>query len=400
MEQRTFQSGERKTGMPPPKKQLRIVVTQNSYRMAHRLRQILGLAEYEPRNVFEGIEATELLQILRESSPIHLVILTPTIISELEQAGVDEVLPTQFPDVALLFLGDEDKGWRTSRSSIIPDYVLVPPITADSLDRGIAAALVSREHRLLAMEYIAQGEAAMKVGSFTEAQRNFEAAVQIGGPDPYACLALGDLFRAMGDTEQAIAFFDQALQKDPSYFEAVHRIVELLLSRGERPQAIPHLENAAAVGTAPVESVVLLGALYLEAGLVEQADSQLRSACHTGGSRAISAIQEQAQHLAEHQAISEAITLLRIGIAAQPENTQLYQTLGDLFMQQNNLRDAVACYENLTKLGEPFSENYCRLARAYMALGFNLRAEKAVQQALKLEPESAEAAELRIAVAS
>jgi tetratricopeptide (TPR) repeat protein len=386
--------------MAPPPKLLRIVVTQNSYRMAHRLRQVLGLAEYEQRNIFEGIEAHELLQILRESSPIHLVILTPTMIDELERAGLDEVLHTQFPDVALLFLQDEDEGARKSRSTIIPDYILVPPVTADSLDTGISAALVSREKRLLAMEYIAQGETAMQAGSFTEAQRSFEAAVDIGGPDPYACFALGDLFQAIGDTEQAILFFARALQKDPSYFEAARRVVALLLSQRQRHRAIPYLERAVEEGTAPVEGMVLLGTLYIEEGMVEQADRQLQSVCRTGGSQVISAILDQARCLVERQAISEAIMLLHIGIAAQPESTQLYKMLGDLFMQQNNLRAAVACYENLTRLDEPFSENYCRLARAYMALGFNLRAENAVQQALKLDPESTEAAELRIAVAS
>jgi tetratricopeptide (TPR) repeat protein len=386
--------------MANPKHMVRLVVTQHSYRMANRLRQALVLAEYKRRNIFEVIEANELLQTLRDASPIHLAMLTPAIVAELERQQLHKVLRTQFPKVALLLLGDGDGPARKSRSIIIPDYVLMPPITAESLDAGIVAALENRRNRTLAAEHIAWGEAAIKRGLLAEAQTSFEAAVHISSSDPYPCYALGDLFATLGDTGQAIAYFTQAWEREPTYFEAVRRIVEILLSRGERARAIPYLERAAKEDTAPVESLVLLGVLYLGEGMRAQADVRIRSACCMDMPRAISAILEQARALVDSKAIDESIALLQIGIEMQPENPQLYEALGDLFMRQDRLREAVVCYENHARLGDPLPANYCRLARVYMAMGFRLRAEKALEAALKLDPGCAEATELRVAVAS
>jgi tetratricopeptide (TPR) repeat protein len=82
----------------------------------------------------------------------------------------------------------------------------------------------------------------------------------------------------------------------------------------------------------------------------------------------------------------------------QPEYAPIYALLGDLFTEQQQLREALPCYETLMRLSDPLPENYCRLARTYLALGHPLRADKAVREALRLDPRCEEAARLWVAI--
>jgi cytochrome c-type biogenesis protein CcmH/NrfG len=143
----------------------------------------------------------------------------------------------------------------------------------------------------------------------------------------------------------------------------------------------------------------LLVGLYVETGASEQAKAIFEKTCKISVPLALATVRDQVQSLLDQHEFQTAMELLRIGIDAQPENTDLHGLLGDLYMKLDRPRDALTSYENITRLGRPMPANYCRLARVYLALGFHLRAEKAVQQALHLDPECQEAAELRVAVA-
>ena len=69
----------------------------------------------------------------------------------------------------------------------MPDAVVTPPITAESVGTGMRTALDRRGERVVAGKYIALGEAALKQKSVSGAQENFAAAVAVGGPDPDPC---------------------------------------------------------------------------------------------------------------------------------------------------------------------------------------------------------------------
>jgi tetratricopeptide (TPR) repeat protein len=283
------------------KKRIRIVVAQSSYRKASHLRQMLILAEYEQKNLYEVIESAELLQTLKEQAPIHLAILTPTILAQLEKSHSLQALYTQWPTVSLLLIAEEGDGENSGSGKIIPDFTLMPPVTAETLENGISMTLQRHERRILAMQHVEQGEAAIKQGLSVEAQASFAEAVRVGGRDAYPCYMLGDLFEQMGQTEQAITFFMQAWEKDPIYFEGLHRVVSLYLSQGEGQRAIPYLEQAVDQGSVPVEGLVILGTLYLEAGAMEKARITLKTACGKRAARAMAALVEQARAMLQRQ---------------------------------------------------------------------------------------------------
>jgi tetratricopeptide (TPR) repeat protein len=380
------------------KKKLRMVVAQNSYRKASQLRQMLVLAEYEQRHIFEVIDGDEFLQILQEEAPIHLAMLTPVLLTQLEKTHSLHTLYAQFPAMSLLLLGEEDDGASHGSGKILPDSILMPPVTADTLESGITLALQNHERRILAMRHVEQGETALQQGLSTVAQTHFDAALQIGNRDPYVCYILGDLFERTADTEQAIAAFTQAWERDPTYFAGIHRIVNICLSQGEGRRAIPYLERAVNQGSAPVEALAMLGTLYLEEGDTGKARLIFKAACGMHAARAMSALVEQAGVLLQRQGSAAAITLLQIGREVQPEHAQVYELLGDLFTEQQQLKEALSCYETLLRLSDPLPGNYCRLAKTYLALGYPLRADKAVREALRLDQDYAEALRLRTAI--
>ena len=380
------------------KKRIRIIVAQSSYRKASHLKQILLLAEYEQKNIFEVIESAEFLQTLQEQAPIHLAIVTPTALAQLEKSHSLQTLYTQLPAVSLMLIAEEGDRGEHRGGKLVPDYMLTTQATAETMDNGISMALHNHERRILAMQHVEQGATAMQQGLSAEARASFEEAIRVGGHDPYPCYMLGELFEQMGETEQAIASFMQAWEKDPTYFEGLHRVVTLYLSRGEGQRAIPYLEQAVDQGCVPVEGLVILGTLYLEAGVMERARITLKTACGKQAARAMAALVEQARAMRQRQGADAAIALLQLGRDVQPEYAPIYALLGDLFTEQQQLREALPCYETLMRLSDPLPANYCRLARTYLALGHPLRADKTVREALRLDPQCEEAARLRVAI--
>jgi hypothetical protein len=67
-------------------------------------------------------------------------------------------------------------------------------------------------------------------------------------------------------------------------------------------------------------------------------------------------------------------------------------------MEQQQPRAALVCYEHLLRLSDPHPANYCRLARAFLTMGFPIRAELAVQKARELDRSCEEAARLWAAI--
>jgi tetratricopeptide (TPR) repeat protein len=371
-----------------------MIIAQSSYRKANRIRQTLALAGYPRETLYEVIAGNECWQVLQEQYPIHLIMISPAILAQLDKTQLLETMRASFPEVALLLLPEEDTGGVESVKKILPDHILAPPMTADALESGIVTALENRERRVMAKRYIAQGERALQQGVLEEAQAHFQAAVRVSGRDPYPCYMLGELLAQMGHEEEAINSFIQAWERGPTNIEPIHRIVQLYLARDDLSAAILYLEYAVQQGIALIADRVQLATLYLEADDHEKFHTTLRTACSADARQAIVAIVAQAEQLRQRKGDDAAIAFLQIGRELCPENTPIYGMLGDIYTDRHELREALACYEHLIRLGEPLPESYCRLAKTYLALGFPLRAEQALGKALELDPTCHEATEI------
>ncbi len=383
--------------MDVPCSELRLVVAQDSYITASRFVQTLLLAGYQHQNIFKVIETNQLLQLLQESASIHVAIIPPAILSQLEEMQLQQPVRTLFADVALLLFGDgeaHDRTWQ-GKDKIMPDETLPPPVTAETLENSIRTALERHANRHRAQRYISQVATAMKHGSAAEAQANFAKAIHVDAHDPYSCYMLGELFESMGQQDQALTAYAHGWKRKPSCVSGLKRIVDLLFASGKETAAIPYLESAMQQSTTPIEARLILGVLYLEEGLLEQAGETIRSAGHQDANRSMVLLLEHAHDLRQRQGVVATTRLLQIGREIQPENAQLYGMLGDLYTQQEQHREALSCYELQLRLGQPGPQSYCRLAQTYLTLGYPLRAEKALQEALKIDPDFEEAIQLR-----
>jgi len=94
----------------------------------------------------------------------------------------------------------------------------------------------------------------LRAGRLEEAESHYAAMYRIlpdGGRGSLVLfhIGMGRRLSRQGDTEAAIARFEQALHLDPDGFEALARLGRLLVSVGRHSEAIPHLERA--LGAAP-----------------------------------------------------------------------------------------------------------------------------------------------------
>ena len=76
-------NGVEQMAIPQPQN-LRMIIAQSSYRKANRIRQTLVLAGYNRDTLYEVIAGNECWQVLQEHYPIHLLMVSPVVLLQLE----------------------------------------------------------------------------------------------------------------------------------------------------------------------------------------------------------------------------------------------------------------------------------------------------------------------------
>ena len=88
------------------------------------------------------------------------------------------------------------------------------------------------------------------------------------------------------------------------------------------------------------------------------------------------------------QDFERAMTELIEGMTARPDHYASHYNLGNIYMEQGKIEQALASYQTSIKLRPDFIPSYVNIAFAYNARGQNEKAEQSFQEALKREPDN------------
>lgn len=88
------------------------------------------------------------------------------------------------------------------------------------------------------------------------------------------------------------------------------------------------------------------------------------------------------------QDFERAMTELIEGMTARPDHYASHYNLGNIYMEQGKIDQALASYKTAIKLRPDFIPSYVNIAFAYNARGQNEKAEQSFQEALKREPDN------------
>jgi tetratricopeptide (TPR) repeat protein len=165
-------------------------------------------------------------------------------------------------------------------------------------------------------------------------------------------LALGDAYLKQGETDEARACYLRVLDLQPNYAAAHDGLGRLFESLGKDDEAEAEYRKAIDINVAFADAYTHLGELFLRQGRLDDA---------TG--------------------------LFLKAIAMKPDFSQAYTRLGVALSRLERFDDAIAAARKSQALSARDPEPYVALARIYTDLQSLRRAQEALDEALRLDPD-------------
>ena len=101
-----------------------------------------------------------------------------------------------------------------------------------------------RDHKDTSLKALSGlGEVALRRGDFETAQGFFRRALEISPEDPAAAYNVGEIFFSNQKTDEAIAYFELAIQIKGDWPKAYHRLGLVCLNKGDFPKALANLKK-------------------------------------------------------------------------------------------------------------------------------------------------------------
>jgi tetratricopeptide (TPR) repeat protein len=188
----------------------------------------------------------------------------------------------------------------------------------------------------------------------------FERALKLHaayqGTPPNAWNNLGILAAREGDTDQAIEYFERALEIDPKHTIALQNLGNAYRQKKDWPAAQRTLERVLAVNPKDPEANYSLGMVYAQ--------------------------QNDTQHAYEY---------LQKAIAARPVYPEALNNLGILYLRTRRPEEAKRSFEESIRVAPQYDQSYLNLARVYAIEGNREKAKAVLEDLLKQNPAHAQA---------
>jgi tetratricopeptide (TPR) repeat protein len=210
----------------------------------------------------------------------------------------------------------------------------------EALERDLSPALA---HYGLGQTRLAQGDSA--------AEAAFLEAVAVEPAFPTAYLSLAALYRQDGRPTEAETLLIQALNANPNSAILHETLGDLYLERGNETAAIEHYQLAVTPSPDPMDHLLALGQLYNEKGLTEQAVSTYETLINQGSGLFQSGLFQSGLFRLTGGPGFWRVWSHNLTFDRRPERLQAaYLALGQIYEQQGNLETAEITYRQLIRL--------------------------------------------------
>lgn len=180
-------------------------------------------------------------------------------------------------------------------------------------------------------------------------------------------------------TEEAVAALEQALRLDPAYHQALNRLANVHLRRGEFRRAVPLLERAISTREDPVYRHGLGNALF-GAGELARAEVEYRRALVEAPDKAVYH-QSLANLLARGARRGEAVEAYRQALRLDPALESSHANLGVVLDALGQHAAALVHHQEALAILPATAEEQFNLARCLVALGRKDEAVRALEEA-------------------
>ncbi|MBI5814057.1 MAG: tetratricopeptide repeat protein [Nitrospinae bacterium] len=275
------------------------------------------------------------------------------------------------------------------------ENILSRPFDANELREMIydAFGMKAADLKETADKIFNEGKALFDAGSFQDALAKFREA-GMTNPDPSYFYMQGRAYLEMNMYDQALAAFQNTMEKDRRFHEADHWLGVTLQKKKDYLASIQVLERAAKRDAAKAETHVELGKSYLGADMVDKADESFK--------KAVILEPDNVQHKTaignaylEKEIYDKAEQAFGAALSINPKNVVLYNRMAIALRKQSKFNEAINLYIKALGVFPDDEGLFYNLARALFESGQKDKAIKALDKALSLDPEFGEAKRLR-----
>ena len=204
--------------------------------------------------------------------------------------------------------------------------------------------------------------------------------------------AVGKIFEANGQLEQAAAAYRRALQTDPGFAPARLALIQAELNRGNRDAALAEAKKIAAEMPTSPELQLLIGEITIRKGDYAEALGYLERAMKgLPGNADGWALLGRAYHFSRR--FDEAAEAYGKAVGLQPQNVDLRATYGLILGQAGELEKGLAELQKVTGTpGYKDAAGWANLGWIYRNMNKAAESIAAYQKALALDPKEEQAA--------
>ena len=176
---------------------------------------------------------------------------------------------------------------------------------------------------------------------------------------------LGNLYLQTSNFDQAIAAYQQALEKFPNYRRVYKNLGIIYLQQEDFKQSIAHLTRAIELGDREGKTYGRIGFAYVQVGNFTAAEEAFRQAILQDAEE-LDWQQGLAQCLLENKAYGEAESLFSSLIAQQPDDPTFWRFQANVFLAQEKPAQAAINLEVVKRMGKAELQDLLLLGDIYL----------------------------------
>ncbi|MGP8200890.1 MAG: tetratricopeptide repeat protein [Limisphaerales bacterium] len=229
-------------------------------------------------------------------------------------------------------------------------------------------------------------EALSQIGRVDEAIAWFQKAVQIKPDYWQAHYNLGIMLRGRGRMDEALVQFRKAAQCDPGKEDAHYQLGNTFRDKGEMDNAIAEYQKALEITPDDADAHYNLGLAFSHEGRVDEAMGQYQSALRLKPGNA-EARNNLGILLDGKGKSDEAIVQFRQAVQIKPDYEDAHNNLGICLMEMGKVDEAISHYQRALELKPDDPGAHNNLGNALLQQGKEEEAMAQFQQALQLKPD-------------
>jgi tetratricopeptide (TPR) repeat protein len=230
------------------------------------------------------------------------------------------------------------------------------------------------------------GTTLFRLGNPQEAIGHWEQALRLNPDYAEAHVNLGFALARLGSAPEAIGHYEQALRINPDFTEAHIDLGVALSQLGSNREAIEEYEQALRIKPDLPEVRYNLGNALLQANRVPEAIREYEQALRLKPDYA-QAHYNLGVSLARSGRLPEAIVHWEQALRIRPDYADAHNNLGNVLLQEGRIDDAIGHYEQALRVKPDLAEAHCNLGVALEQAGRLHDAIGHYEQALRIKPD-------------